>query len=445
MPAVRDVVVVGAGPAGLAHAFWHLREHPGDRLTVLESAAVPGGWVRSERVDGYLCEHGPQALRPSPGLDEMLAAISDLPPVTADPRARQRWIGRGGRLLAVPGGPGQLLATSLLSLPAKLRLIGERWVRAPAPASESVAAFAQRRFGARTVPLVQAVVRGIFAGDAERLEVSSAFPELAAAEREHGSVMRGLGAARRAGTRRRGGLISFAGGLHTLCARLAAVLGDRLRTRSGAVGVTRDGDRFAVHIGSGALVHADRLVLACPARAAAPLLTGIDPALAGELAAIPFASLASVWLGGPLPSPPPRLQGFGFLLEPGEPGPVLGALYCSQLFPDHAPPGHALVRVMLGGVPHADAVDREDAELIAAAEAALRRYTGVAAAWPFRRVVRVRAAIPQYELGHGARVRSIEQRLAGHPGLVLCGNSYRNLALGGQLGRGSGALPTSGL
>jgi len=43
VPAAREVVVVGAGPAGLAHAFWHLRDHPDDRLTVLERAGTPRG------------------------------------------------------------------------------------------------------------------------------------------------------------------------------------------------------------------------------------------------------------------------------------------------------------------------------------------------------------------------------------------------------------------
>src|SRR5262249_18546349 len=119
--------------------------------------------------------------------------------VAADPRARRRWVGRGGALLAVPGHPLQLLTTRLLPFAAKLRLLGERFVRGKAPASESVAAFARRRFGARVVPLVQAMVGGIFAGDAEQLEVGSAFPTLAAAEREHGSVLRGLVAGRRAG------------------------------------------------------------------------------------------------------------------------------------------------------------------------------------------------------------------------------------------------------
>jgi oxygen-dependent protoporphyrinogen oxidase len=96
---------------------------------------------------------------------------------------------------------------------------------------------------------------------------------------------------------------------------------------------------------------------------------------------------------------------------------------------------------MLGGVRHPGAVDLADDELNAAAEAAVRRYTGAAGPWPFRRVVRARAAIPQYELGHAARIARIEQRLAQHGGLLLCGNSYRSVALAGQLGADGAVLP----
>jgi oxygen-dependent protoporphyrinogen oxidase len=450
----REVVVVGAGPAGLARAFWHRRQHPGDRVTVLEAGSTPGGWVRSERVDGYLCEHGPQAVRPSGELDALATALgAGAELVAADARARHRWLGRGGRLLAVPGSPGQLLATPLLPVLAKLRLLGERFVRRAPMDSESVAAFARRRFGPRVVPLVQTMVGGIFAGDAERLEVGSAFPLLATAEREHGSVLRGLAAARRGRTpaARRASLYSFRGGMATLCARLAGALGERLRTRSRVNAVERDGARFAVVVDGGERLPADLLVLACPARAAAALLEGLDRELAAELAAIPFASLASVWLGGPLhwplrsppAAPPPTMRGFGFLLEPGEPGPALGAIYCSELFADHAPPGCALLRVMLGGVRHPGAVDLADDALVAAAEAAVRRYAGASGPWPFRRVVRARAAIPQYELGHGARIARIEQRLAQHLGLRLCGNSYRGVALTAQLAADGAGLPAS--
>src|SRR5262249_44164355 len=57
------VVVVGAGIAGLATARALRREAPDAELIVLESRDRPGGNVRTERVDGYVCEAGPGGVR----------------------------------------------------------------------------------------------------------------------------------------------------------------------------------------------------------------------------------------------------------------------------------------------------------------------------------------------------------------------------------------------
>src|SRR5262247_2329355 len=102
----RDTIVVGAGPAGLAAAFWLLRQQPQRRIAVLEAAPLPGGHLRSERRDGFLCEHGPQALRPDAAFDELARALAlDDAIVPAAASARRRWIGRDGRLCPVPAGP----------------------------------------------------------------------------------------------------------------------------------------------------------------------------------------------------------------------------------------------------------------------------------------------------------------------------------------------------
>ena len=64
---------------------------------------------------------------------------------------------------------------------------------------------AARRFGKQTAPLVQTVVSGIFAGNADELEMESAFPLMAACEREHGSVFKGMKAHFKACKAARGG------------------------------------------------------------------------------------------------------------------------------------------------------------------------------------------------------------------------------------------------
>src|SRR4051812_2616575 len=97
------IVVVGGGIGGLsvAHALCQRdAERAGHELVVLERASRPGGNIRTERLDGYLCEWGPNgfldnapatlALARDLGLDGALHP--------ADPRASKRFVYRHGRL-----------------------------------------------------------------------------------------------------------------------------------------------------------------------------------------------------------------------------------------------------------------------------------------------------------------------------------------------------------
>jgi len=70
-----DVVIVGAGAAGLAAA--HHLTGAGLRVTVLEAAAQPGGRMATERVDGHLLDQSGQLLCPDwPELSRLPALAS---------------------------------------------------------------------------------------------------------------------------------------------------------------------------------------------------------------------------------------------------------------------------------------------------------------------------------------------------------------------------------
>ncbi|MBT0770987.1 FAD-dependent oxidoreductase [Kineosporia sp. J2-2] len=63
LPAAADVVVVGAGLAGLACARQLSRR--GIDVVVLEASDAPGGRVRSDVVGGFICDRGFQLLNPA--------------------------------------------------------------------------------------------------------------------------------------------------------------------------------------------------------------------------------------------------------------------------------------------------------------------------------------------------------------------------------------------
>lgn len=124
LPTAADVVVVGAGLAGLATALRLARE--GVDVVVVEAAQRAGGRVVTDRVDGLLLDRGFQLLNPAyPAVRDLVdVAALDLRPFEAGVAVHH-----GGRLhrlgdpLRQPGAAWRDLTTPVLTLRQKLALV----------------------------------------------------------------------------------------------------------------------------------------------------------------------------------------------------------------------------------------------------------------------------------------------------------------------------------
>src|SRR6188472_359984 len=107
-PAPRhcDMLVVGAGIAGLAAAEAIVRQQPEVDLMIVEADRRPGGQIRTTVADGYTFEHGPTALttrRPATGL-----LLERLGLVQYRAAAGRSYLYSNGALHAVPRTPREL-------------------------------------------------------------------------------------------------------------------------------------------------------------------------------------------------------------------------------------------------------------------------------------------------------------------------------------------------
>jgi phytoene dehydrogenase-like protein len=112
-----DAVVVGGGLAGLAAAAYLARA--GRSVAVVEKSSAVGGRARTQEQDGFHFNQGPHALYRGG------AGIGVLRELGVEPRGGRPSGGfalRQGRLHTLPVGLGSLLATGLVSLPAKLEV-----------------------------------------------------------------------------------------------------------------------------------------------------------------------------------------------------------------------------------------------------------------------------------------------------------------------------------
>lgn len=437
-----NVVIVGGGISGLALAYG-LRSR-GTGVTLLEAGPNLGGNIQTRRRDGFLTEAGPNSfVDREPTLRQLAASLGVEDRIrTADPAAKRRYIYSRGKLRQLPSSPPAFLKSDVVPLGAKLRMMGELFTRRAPDKDESLAEFGRRHVGrTATAVLVDAMQTGIFAGDVEALSVGAVFPKVVELEKQHRSLVLGMArsqaAARKAlppgegAPKPTGQVCSFDGGLQVLVDALARSLGPAARTGARVVGLRREGDGWKLAVeeqGQRSELAADRVVLAVPAYVAAELLRPLDEKLAGRVEGIAYAPIAVVHLGfAPGSLPPP--DGFGFLIPTVERRRVLGVIHASSTFPWRTEDGRVLLTCMVGGAKRPDLVELDDAALVTLAREELRELAGISAEPSFTEVIHWERGIPQYNVGHLARMAAIDEGVARLPGLHLLGNAYKGVGI----------------
>jgi len=441
----RRVVIIGGGISGLAAARSALETATNSgteiEVVVLERDPVVGGKARTRRRDGWLIEGGPAGYLEDPDTTPTMQRLVAAAGMSADvllasDASRRRFIARDGKPREVRPNPLRLVTGGVLGAGGAARMLFEPFVR-PRTASgdESVFDFAARRIGRQAAErLVAPMMLGIFAGDARRISLLGAFPRLAALEREHGSLLRGMLARRRES---RGGpagpagrLTSFREGMQSLPAALAARGGFAVRTRATvhAIEPAPKGGWFVRYWENPEALRADAVVFACEAWAAAELLTQLAPGAANVLREIVYPPVIAVSLGyGPeARSRFPR--GFGCLIPRDEGIRSLGCVWDSALFDARAPKNHVLVRVLLGGAVDASIDALTDEEALVTARRDVERLFAPGANPVTMEVVRWSRAIPQYAVGHPAVVARVQEDIARLPGLLIAGNALHGVA-----------------
>lgn len=443
-----SAVVIGGGISGLAAAMRLAERLDPASITLIEGESRLGGKIRTERTDGFLLEGGPDCFlaTKSAGVElcRRLGIADQL--VGPDPAMRRSYVKRDGRLHRLPDGitglvPSRLmplLTTGILSLRGRMRAGCELLVprRRSPTLEESVAGFARRRFGAEAYDwLIEPLLSGIYAGNGEDLSLESTFPQLRETEARDGSLLKPLLTARvraRGTAAARTGFVTLPGGLgdlvEALSTRLAGtpiLTGTTVRSVQEAVA----GRGYLVRSSDGRTIEADAVVLATPAHAAAVMVETLDPDLAATLRCIPFVSTATVSLAFPGHTIPAAPDGYGYVVPRIEGGPLVACTWTSNKFPGRAPPGSVLARCFIGRAGVDEVVHGEDGLLLDLARDELRTVHGITASPLLSRVVRWPHGMPQYTLGHPARLARLAARLNAHPGLHLAGASYHGVGI----------------
>jgi oxygen-dependent protoporphyrinogen oxidase len=441
-----DAIVVGGGISGLATA-WRLIGD-GLRVCVVEKFRRLGGVIYSRRVEGpggeYLVEQGPNSFanRPSDARD-LLVELGLAEQIVERPAmASKRYLFDGKALRAVPMGPISLLATPLLSLGAKARLLMEPFRGGvAAPASDggddlSLGAWIESHFGRELLDgFATPLVGGIYAANPEAISLASTFPALQAKVAGKKRVLlprlkkrtpeeRAEKAARRRAPR---SMMALRDGNEELIRALAAKIeaaGGTILLNAHVDSWRRDeaADEVALALESGVTIRGRRLVASLPALSAANLLGENLPELADCLLRIDYAPMTVASIAAKREAFGRPLDGFGFLVPRERGVRLLGSVWNSAMFPGRAPEGHEQLTCFLGGQLDPEASNLDDEALAELLRAELGKCFGLGAplACDMINVRRWPRALPIFHVGYPALMKRIAA--ATPPWLTLASN-----------------------
>jgi oxygen-dependent protoporphyrinogen oxidase len=447
----RHVVVVGGGITGLAAAYRLVTSAPRTRVTLVEAGVDLGGKLRTVPLAGRPCDTGAEAFLTSdpsggPSAAAAMAIAVGLGDDLVHPANGRAAIAVGGALRPLPAGtlmgvPGDLAALDGLAVPVADRDSDDGRPLLAAGADTTIGELVRRRLGDDVLAhLVDPMLGGVYAGNADAISLRMAIPALADAatrERTITSAVRAAAASRRApaGTPV---FTTVVGGL----GRLVGAVADRLRAEGVRIhldtpvtGLERVGAGWLVtadpaagsaagSAGGGAAgplrLAADGVVLAVPAHLAARLLPAV--------AAVPvaYASVALVTLA----LPGPALPDLSGLLVPSDQGYAVKAATFFDVKWAHLrrSDGISTVRASIGRFGDEAQLARDDAGLVSLALGDLAGLLRTPLPEPVDTVVaRWTGALPQYPAGHADRVAALRAGL--DPTIAVAGAGYDGIGI----------------
>ncbi|MEU6315617.1 protoporphyrinogen oxidase [Streptomyces sp. NPDC047014] len=356
-----------------------------------------------------------------------------------------------GHVMGVPGDLAPLAASGVLSAEGLARVEAEAGLP-PAEVGEDVAVgeFVAARMGREVVDrLVEPLLGGVYAGDAYSISMRAAVPALFDAVRAHPTLTEAVRALQSAAARRAAAehttvtgaaaTGAFFAGISGGIGRLPLAVADACRAAGARIltgtpvreiGRTPEGWRITA---DGEVLDADAVVLAVPAGPAARLLDTLAPAAASELDRIAYASMALVTLAfrrAELPEAVTASGASGFLVPPVDGRTIKASTFSSNKWAwSGADPELFLLRTSVGR--HGDEGDlhKDDAELVDVSLRDLGEAVGIAARPVASTVTRWDGGLPQYPVGHLARVARIRGAVAALPGLAVCGAQYDGVGI----------------
>lgn len=423
-------LIVGGGLAGTTIAV-SLLKRGGDFL-LIESTSQLGGKIETLITDEALYEFGPNSYTNQ--CEEifqflkMLGLYSEV--LEASKTSRNRYILKNGTIVRLPKGPQELLTTKSLSLKGRLRFLLEFfYVPKRKVEEESVQEFFARHFGREVADnFADPFVSGIYAGDATKLSLKEAFPTMAEAEASSKSLIRYLIKQRKT-TKATPKTYQLSHGLQSIFHRALEMIGSgKIHFSEKVIEIDPKGKttRILTERGEYETAH---LYLTAPACVTTKCFERTNPEISKALGSIQYAPVVTVHVRVSKQEAYP-FDGFGILIPSSERRRILGVLWNSSTFPSLFPDkqNHYLT-VFVGGAHRAELVHEDESVIKKIVSDEVKDLFALKSDPSIIGVRCYEKAIPQFVMGYGKILESLQRSQEHHSSLKFAGNYMSGISI----------------
>ena len=428
------IAILGAGISGLSLAYYLQKQ--GKEVVVLEKEKIAGGKIQSFKEDGFTGELGPNTvLLNNSGIIDLINEIGLKDKlIFADPEnISKRFILFNGKLEPVPSGIFSALRSPLLSFSTIGKIISDIRGKNGNSNKESLANMVKRHFGTEAYEnFVVPMLTGIYAGDPQKMDADFVLPFLKKADREYGSIIKGMMLKEKANLPKQK-IFTFEKGLQQLPSTLAKKLGkNNLQLNSKIQSINKEAGKYRIEFnisGKSGKIYADQVVSSLPASALEKIDSSFLKGISKDLLKIPYVPVVMLHFAYPKSGIGFQEKAFGLLSRPEENVPFLGVLFNSRFFPHTAAKDKELITVICGGGFNPEITKLKDGEIFEKVESAIEKILRVTSKPIFKKISRWENAIPQYYLGHEEILKNFRDFEAEHPGFYFGGNYLHGISV----------------
>jgi protoporphyrinogen/coproporphyrinogen III oxidase len=422
---VKSIAILGAGISGLCTAYYLIKQNPGLQLTIFDKSERPGGVIKTEKVDGFIIEGGPDSFLTQKkaatelcielGLQDQLEGSQDFQRKTFIFHERRLKSFPEGMFMMVPASPMEFMKSDLISWAGKFSAMKDLF-STPERNDISVADWVEKRFGVEVLhQIAEPLMAGVYGADPKNLSLQSALPQIWELQ-QHGSLIRKGGPSVHSTGQSLFTTLTY--GMQTLTDSLYVLFGHEFVPACKIDHIEkRDGKWWIRDRAYDAVVLATSTAPQIDSPYGSEIQTGLN-SIHRNSAIVIVLAFKSV-----------QRAGFGWLVPATERKFALACTYINNKFANRSPADHLLVRLFVGGNHAMKWMDQPDEEIIEMALMDLKRIAGISEAPVLNRVFRWQNSMPEYAVGHKNKIEHLQHLARAEGSLFLSSNIMRGVGI----------------